>query len=113
MQDYLPKQNILTDSDVYTFVQYYKHSEGCLSKRLSHHFWCRTIKYEPHILPYYLSYDGCHCEDDLCNADGVDGPLVEVPLVVILVGSLAVLLVYRILVTGSTTVIYRQGSASP
>ena len=46
------------------------------------------------MLPYYLSYDGCHCEDDLCDADGVDGPLVEVPLVVILVGSLAVLLVY-------------------
>ena len=53
-----------------------------------------TIKYELYILPYYLSYDGCHCEDDLCDADGVDSPLVEVPLVVILVGSLAVLLVY-------------------
>ena len=33
----------------------------------------------------YLSYDGRHCEDDLRDADGADGPLVEVPLEVIFV----------------------------
>ena len=48
---------------------------------------CRIILCH-HTIQYalnYLSYDGCHCEDDLRDADGEDGPLVEVPLEVILV----------------------------